>query len=96
MLFAVPNGGWRGKVTAAIMKREGVRAGTSDLILLAKRGPYGAMCIEMKKADGVVSDDQHLFIIEATKAGYYAVACYSTEAAAKLIEGYLTKPEELF
>lgn len=48
MLFAVPNGGGRSRVEAAIMKAEGVTAGVSDLILLEARGGYGALCIEMK------------------------------------------------
>lgn len=48
LLFAVPNGGGRSRVEAAIMKGEGVVAGVSDLILLEARGQYGAMCIEMK------------------------------------------------
>ena len=48
LLFAVPNGGGRSRVEAAIMKAEGVTAGVSDLILLEPRGGYGALCIEMK------------------------------------------------
>ena len=34
LLFAVPNGGLRGKVEAAIMKAEGMTAGVADMILL--------------------------------------------------------------
>lgn len=31
----VPNGGWRGKIEAAILKRLGVKAGVPDLLVLA-------------------------------------------------------------
>lgn len=48
MLFAVPNGGKRGKAEAAWFKAEGVTAGVSDLIYLEARGGYGALCIETK------------------------------------------------
>ena len=48
MLFAVPNGGGRSRVEAAILKGEGVTAGVADLILLEGRGGYGSLCIEMK------------------------------------------------
>lgn len=48
LLFAVPNGGGRSRVEAAIMKAEGVTAGVADLILLIPRKGYGSLCIEMK------------------------------------------------
>ncbi|MEG1760175.1 MAG: VRR-NUC domain-containing protein [Alistipes sp.] len=50
LLFAVPNGGARGKVEACILKSEGVTAGVADLILLVGMGSYNALCIEMKTA----------------------------------------------
>ena len=48
LLFAVPNGGGRSRVEAAILNGEGVTAGVADLILLEPRGGYGSLCIEMK------------------------------------------------
>lgn len=48
LLFAVPNGGSRNLMEAANLKKEGVVAGVSDLILLYPIGGYGALCIEMK------------------------------------------------
>ena len=52
LLFAVPNGGLRGKVEAAIMKAEGMTAGVSDLILLISRKGYTSLCIEFKTEKG--------------------------------------------
>jgi hypothetical protein len=41
-LFAVPNGGYRTKTTAALMKAEGQLSGVADLILLKRKGKCGA------------------------------------------------------
>ena len=41
-LFAVPNGGYRHKATAAAMQRQGCRAGVPDLCLPVPRGGYAA------------------------------------------------------
>jgi hypothetical protein len=46
--FAVPNGGWRSPVEAAIMKSLGTRAGVPDLIIIYAGRTYG---LELK-ADG--------------------------------------------
>lgn len=52
LLFAVPNGGLRGKREAAIMKAEGMTAGVSDMILLVSRKGYASLCIEFKTEKG--------------------------------------------
>lgn len=46
LLFAVPNGGWRGARAGAQMVYEGQVKGVSDLVLL--KTDNGALCIEMK------------------------------------------------
>ena len=48
-LFAVPNGGGRSALEAAIMKGEGVTAGVADVLLLVPSGEYHGLCIEFKK-----------------------------------------------
>ena len=52
-LFAVPNGGQRGKFEARIMKGEGVTAGVADLLLLLPSKGYHGLCIEMKTVGSV-------------------------------------------
>ena len=47
-LFAVPNGGYRDRRTAAKLKDEGVLSGVSDLILLKPNINFHALLIEMK------------------------------------------------
>lgn len=54
-MFAVPNGGYRSPVEAAILKGLGVVAGVHDLIVLWDRR---AFLMEVKARDGVLSDSQ--------------------------------------
>lgn len=48
LLFAVPNGGWRGAKAGAVMVYEGQVKGVADLILLFPSGGKASLCIEMK------------------------------------------------
>ena len=89
ILFAVPNGGHRNRVTAAILKAEGVLAGTPDLILMAVRGNYGMLCIEMKTPKGRQSDSQKWFQGMAEAKGYKYVICRSFEEFRNEIKEYL-------
>lgn len=52
LLFAVPNGGWRGARAGAQMVYEGLVRGVADLILLYPSGGKSALCIEMKTPKG--------------------------------------------
>lgn len=58
IVFAVPNGGARNKITGAIMKGEGVRAGAPDLIL-CYRGKIAFL--EVKAPKGSLSASQKAF-----------------------------------
>jgi len=53
--FAVPNGGKRGKIEAANLKRQGVRAGVPDIIIIHHGKAYG---LELKSPKGTISDSQ--------------------------------------
>lgn len=48
LLFAVPNGGWRGTRAGAQMVYEGQVKGVADIILLYPSGGKSSLCIEMK------------------------------------------------
>jgi len=52
LLFAVPNGGWRGPIAGAQMVYEGQVKGVADLILLYPSGGKSALCLEMKVPKG--------------------------------------------
>ncbi len=54
--FAVPNGGNRDKITGAILKREGVKAGVPDIVIVRNGGAVAFL--EVKTASGRLSNSQ--------------------------------------
>ena len=75
LLFHVPNGGQRNKITAAILKREGVVAGVADLILLVPNESHHGLCVEMKTPKGRQTDNQKEWEALVLDQGYvYRIA----------------------
>lgn len=91
LLFAVPNGGSRNKIEAANLKRQGVRAGVSDLILLFPRGGHGALLIEMKYGKGRQRKSQKDWQQVTEAAGYRYVICRSLDEFMGEVRNYLGK-----
>lgn len=89
LLFAVPNGGHRDKVTAAMMKAEGVTAGVADLLLLVPSKGHHALCIEMKTEKGRQSPEQKAWQKKAENQGYKYVVCRSLGQFIEIINNYL-------
>lgn len=89
LLFAVPNGGRRDKVSGAKLKMEGVVAGVSDLILLLPNRKSHGLCIEMKTPAGRQSDHQRLWQFGVEAAGYQYSVCRSVEDFIETVEEYL-------
>lgn len=98
-LFAVPNGGRRGKTEAARMVGLGTKKGVQDLILSLARGGYAGLYIEMKKrrdqfqrpseAARAVSTEQRAWGERAQRAGYAWHVAYGWQEAAEIIRAYL-------
>ena len=87
-LFAIPNGGRRGKIEAAIMNGEGVRSGVADLFLAVPNSDFHGLFIEMKSEKGRQNENQKLF--EKAISGNYAYILVSSFDQFKAtIEGYL-------
>jgi hypothetical protein len=89
ILFSVPNGGHRNKLTAISMKREGQVAGVSDLILLLSNGKHSSLCIEMKAEKGKQTDLQKEFQQVAEQYGNKYIICHSFDEFKTEIETYL-------
>lgn len=104
-LHAIPNAGARSnKVAAAQLKAEGVKAGVADVFLpVPMRGTaplgmtiptlYCGLYIEMKRADGKLSDlsrDQYDFGQFVLGQGFAWVVCFGWRHAAATIEQYLS------
>ena len=84
IIFHVPNEGrasigWRLK-----QKRLGLISGAPDLIVLDPVGEFHGLLIEMKRSNGVasnLSDNQKLFLTEASDKGYFSAVCFGADAA---------------
>lgn len=101
-LYAVPNAARRGKILAARMKREGLKAGVLDLVLPCARGGFNALYVEMKRLKPIVRADntvrmkatplsaaQEEWAAGLRVLGNCVVVCYTAEEAQAAIEAYL-------
>ena len=95
-MFAIKNAEKGGKIAGALAKAEGVKAGVLDIFLPFANGGFHGMFIEMKrpKTDtqtaGKVSKEQIDFGQKMLVNGYWCVACFTWQEAAKSIEKYLS------
>ena len=90
LLFHIPNGGYRNKITAARMAREGVKAGVPDLFLPVSRYGKHGLFIEMKrKKGGRVRDEQFVWGKALIFEGYQFSVCRGADDAIRVICEYL-------
>lgn len=94
LLFAVPNGGGRSRIEAAIMKGEGVTAGVADLLLLHPNSEHHGRCIEMKTAKGKQQDSQKRFQRKVEAYGYRYEIVRSLDEFMNVIRDYLSKVQK--
>lgn len=86
--FAVPNQkGTRSTFEMGILKRIGVKAGVSDLIICLPNGRFGA--IELKAPKGKVTDEQSKFLAAVELAGGYSNVCRSFEDFTAILARWL-------
>ena len=96
LLFAIPNGGFRGKATAGKLKAEGVVAGVADLCLAIPRGGYGALYIEMKKRGCYQRPVQKEWQEICERVGNKYVVCRTIEEFMREINSYMALPLKQF
>jgi len=89
LLFHIPNGGKRNIREAARLKKQGVRSGVSDLILLIPKGIFHSLCIEMKSESGKLTDNQKEWLKEAENYNNCIAVCNSFDSFRNEIESYL-------
>ena len=95
LLFAVPNGGWRGPKAAMTMRYEGQVNGVADLILLYPSGGKAALCIEMKRPKkkgyqgGTQSEEQENWQKLVEGHGSVYVVCRGLVEFIEAVCGYL-------
>lgn len=90
-LYAIPNGGHRGKAAAGKAKAEGARKGVLDLCLPQARGGWFGLYVELKAATGRLSPEQRDELTALAQDGYLGLTAYGWQEASKIIEWYLGK-----
>ncbi|EHQ92164.1 VRR-NUC domain-containing protein [Desulfosporosinus youngiae] len=91
LLHSIPNGGKRNAREAARLKKEGAKAGVSDIFLPVARGGFHGLYIEFKVKGGKLSDNQTWWLEETTKQGYYSTVCFGWIEASEVIQKYLAR-----
>lgn len=88
-LIHIPNGGKRNIREAARLKRMGVQAGVSDLLLALPVGKSAGLWIELKAPKGRASDAQKAWLERMQRVGYQVALCKGSGAAIAAIKYYL-------
>jgi hypothetical protein len=89
LIFSVPNGGSRDPREAKNMKRQGVKPGISDVILLIPKKGFASLCMEFKTEKGKQSPDQIEFQRQAEMCGSKYVVVRSVGTAIQTVKEYL-------
>lgn len=87
-LYAVPNGGFRLKVTAAAIEAEGAKRGVPDMSLEIPAGIYHGMRVEQKHGKNKPSDHQVTWMRRLKAQGYYVLLSFSPEETIRVMEQY--------
>jgi len=90
LLFHVPNGGKRDKLTAIKLKAQGVKSGVPDLCLPVPRGEYHGLFVELKTKNNTATEKQKEWLCALQKQGYAVAVCYGWENASEKIKKYLS------
>lgn len=98
-IHAIPNGGFRDKITAGKLKAEGVKSGISDIFLPYPVDKWHGLYIEMKKPalkpktnrskKGGLTNDQISFANYLSGVDYGFVVCYSYSEAIEVVKQYI-------
>lgn len=89
--YHVPNGGQRSKSTGAAMKRQGVKSGVSDLVVMDARGGWFGLYMEFKASPphtAALAQSQHDWLTLAYDRGYCAVLAVGLEEAKAVLREY--------
>ena len=86
IIMAIPNGGSRNQREGANLKRSGVLAGASDLLIIAERA---VLFVEMKKPKGRQQETQKVFQNNVERLGHPYRICHSLQEFQLTIERWL-------
>lgn len=90
VIFAVGNGGSRNAIEAKHMKKSGVLAGVSDLILIAD---HAVLFVEMKTKTGIQSERQKKFQVDVERLGFEYKICRSLQDFQRTVERWIKETQ---
>lgn len=94
-IYHVPNGGVRSYKTAVAMKRQGAKAGVSDLPVRQARGGWHGLYLEFKATpprDADLSDSQFVWLEGSEHEGYCAALARGIDEAKAVLREYASWP----
>lgn len=88
--------GVAGAIRARRAKRQGAVTGEADIVVLLKRGQYGSLLIELKRADGRVkmSEAQKEYVAFHNSIGNKACFAIGVDEAIQIIDDYMRLTSE--
>lgn len=89
--YHVPNGGVRSYKAGAAMKKQGAKAGVSDLVTMDARGGWFGLYMEFKASPphtAALAKSQHDWLTLAEERGYCAVLAVGLEEAKRVLREY--------
>lgn len=86
VIAAIPNGGFRNAIEASIMKKEGVLAGFSDLVVIVDKK---ILFIEIKTKTGRQSEYQKKFQYKVETLGFDYMICRSLNEFAQAFSRWI-------
>ncbi len=87
-LIHIPNGGYRHPREAKKLKKMGVKAGVSDLLLAYPNDYYHGLWIELKSPKGKLSSEQKEWLNRMKAVDYSACVSYSLEETFDILQTY--------
>lgn len=94
LLYHIPNGGTRDAIEGRHLKQQGVKRGVPDLCLPVARGGYHGLYLEMKAETGRPTAEQKWWGEQLLKQGYMWEVCHGWRSAVRVLELYLSLPED--
>ncbi|MDT0178174.1 VRR-NUC domain-containing protein [Enterobacter sp. BRE11] len=88
-LYAIPNGGFRLKATAAAIEAEGAKRGYPDMGLEIPAGVYHGMRIEQKHGKRMPAEKQVEWMRRLAAQGFYVLLSFSPDETIRVIKQYV-------
>lgn len=91
LLYAIPNGGYRAKRTAVVMRQTGTKKGIPDLHLPVSRQGFHSLYIELKRTEGGRVTPEQKAVIDALRShGNRVEICKGAGEAIAVLKAYLS------